>query len=243
MGARVTQSAVGTLGGTQSASAACGGLAVRATLAFYDASVDLLFASSNLNKVAEVRAVMAPWGIEVIGLAESGRAAGLPEPVEDGVTFADNARIKAVYYAKAAGRWSLADDSGLEVDALGGEPGVRSARYSGAGGTRGERDEANNRKLLKALDSVPDERRAARFVCAMCLADSEGRVVAETRGTVEGVIGREPRGDNGFGYDPLFRLPHLGCTSAELPTDQKNAISHRGDAARQMADKIGGVLA
>jgi XTP/dITP diphosphohydrolase len=139
---------------------------------------------------------------------------------------------------KATGRWTLADDSGLEVDALGGEPGVRSARYGGTGGTRAQRDAANNRKLLNALSAVPDEKRTARFVCAMCLADAEGRVAAETRGTVEGVIGREPRGHNGFGYDPLFGLPHLGCTSAELPTEQKNALSHRGDAARQMADRL-----
>jgi XTP/dITP diphosphohydrolase len=201
--------------------------------------MELLFASSNPNKVAEVRAIMAPLGLAVISIDEEGQAAGLPEPVEDGETFADNARIKAIYYARAAGRWTLADDSGLEVDALGGEPGVRSARYAGAGGTRGERDAANNRKLLAALDAVPDAQRTARFVCAMCLADPEGRVVAETRGTVEGVIGREPRGHNGFGYDPLFGLPHLGCTSAELPTDQKNALSHRGEATRRMADKMG----
>jgi XTP/dITP diphosphohydrolase len=203
--------------------------------------VELLFASSNPSKVAEVRAIMAPLGIVVVGLAEAGPAARLPEPVEDGDTFADNARIKAVYYARAAGRWALADDSGLEVDALGGEPGVRSARYAGTGRSRAERDAANNRKLLAALNAVPDEKRRARFVCAMCLADPEGRVVAETRGTVEGVIGREPRGDNGFGYDPLFELPHLGRTSAELPAEQKNALSHRGDAARRMAEKMGDV--
>jgi XTP/dITP diphosphohydrolase len=200
--------------------------------------MELLFASTNSNKVAEVRAILAPHGVTVIGLDEVGDAAARPEPVEDGETFADNARIKAVYYAKAAGRWTLADDSGLEVDALGGEPGVRSARYAGSGGTRSERDQVNNRKLLNALSAVPDEKRTARFVCAMCLADAEGRVAAETRGTVEGVIGREPRGHNGFGYDPLFGLPHLGCTSAELPTEQKNALSHRGDAARQMADRL-----
>ncbi|MHC4127066.1 MAG: RdgB/HAM1 family non-canonical purine NTP pyrophosphatase [Planctomycetota bacterium] len=201
--------------------------------------MELLFASSNPNKVAEVRAIMATLGLAVISVDEEGQVAKLPEPAEDGETFADNAQIKAVYYARAAGRWTLADDSGLEVDALGGEPGVRSARYAGAGGTRGERDEANNRKLLKALDAVPDAQRTARFVCAMCLADPEGRVVAETRGTVEGLIGREPRGHNGFGYDPLFGLPHLGCTSAELPADQKNALSHRGEATRRMAEKMG----
>jgi XTP/dITP diphosphohydrolase len=200
--------------------------------------MEVVFASTNPHKVAEVRAIMRPHGVNVIGLDEVEDAAGLAEPVEDGETFADNARTKAVYYATALGRWCLADDSGLEVDALGGEPGVRSARYAGVGGTREARDRANNRKLLARLERVPDERRAARFVCAMCLADAEGRVIAETRGTVEGVMGREPRGYNGFGYDPLFCLPHLGRTSAELPSEQKNALSHRGDAARKMAAKM-----
>jgi XTP/dITP diphosphohydrolase len=200
--------------------------------------VKLLFASTNSNKIAEVRAILEPYGIRVIGLKDIGDAGDLPEPDEDGETFADNARIKAVYYARAAGRWTLADDSGLAVDALGGDPGVRSARYAGSGDTRAKRDQANNLKLLQALATVPDEMRMARFVCAMCLADAEGQVVAETRGTVEGVIGHEPHGHNGFGYDPLFRLPQLGCTSAELPPDRKNALSHRGDAARQMAAKM-----
>jgi XTP/dITP diphosphohydrolase len=204
----------------------------------YHGRMELLFASTNPNKVAEVRAIMRPYGVTVIGLEEVAGAADLPEPVEDGETFADNARIKAVYYAKAVGRWCLADDSGLEVDALRGEPGVRSARYAGVGSTRAERDRANNRKLLEALDGVPDEERSARFVCTMCLVDAEGAVLAETRGTVEGVMGHAPHGHNGFGYDPLFRLPHLGCTAAELAPDQKNALSHRGDAARQMAEHL-----
>ena len=139
--------------------------------------MELLFASTNSNKVAEVRAILASRGISVIGLEAAGNAASRPEPVEDGETFADNARIKAVYYAKATGRWTLADDSGLEVDALGGEPGVRSARYGGTGGTRAERDAANNRKLLKALAAVPDEKRTARFVCALCLGVCIGIVL------------------------------------------------------------------
>jgi XTP/dITP diphosphohydrolase len=200
--------------------------------------MEVLFASTNPHKVGEVRAIMRPFGVTVIGLDEVERASDVAEPVEDGETFAANARIKAVHYARALGRWCLADDSGLEVDALGGEPGVRSARYAGADGTRQERDRANNRKLLDGLKGVPDEKRTARFVCAMCLADEKGRIVAETRGTVEGVMGHEPRGHNGFGYDPLFRLPHLGRTSAELPSEQKNALSHRGDAARRMAAKM-----
>ncbi len=199
--------------------------------------MELLFASSNPHKVKEVRAVMRSLGIDVIGLEDVG-ATG-PEPEEDGKTFADNARIKAVYYASATGRWCLADDSGLEVDALDGEPGVHSARWAGAGESRPDRDNANNKKLLEALAGLPGEQRTARFVCTMCLADPEGSVIAETRGTFEGLIGDEPRGDNGFGYDPLFILPERGCTSAELPPEEKNALSHRGEAVRRMVEKMG----
>ena len=196
----------------------------------------LLFATTNPHKLDEVKAIMSPAGVDVVGLDEVADA--LPEPVEDGETFADNARIKAVHYARRAKRWCLADDSGLEVNALDGGPGVRSARYAGTGGTRDERDRANNAKLLARLEGVPDEGRTARFVCAMCLADPEGNVLAETRATMEGAIGHEPRGSNGFGYDPLFLLADLGCTSAELSRDRKNARSHRGRAARAMAEHI-----
>ena len=174
--------------------------------------------------------------IDVIGL-DAVEHAGR-EPVEDGLTFADNARIKAVHYARATGLWCLADDSGLAVDALGGEPGVRSARYAGVGESRTERDMANNAKLLRELKGTPPADRTARFVCSMCLADPPGTVVDETSGTMEGMIGSEPRGDNGFGYDPLFVLPRLACTSAELPPDKKNVLSHRGDALRQMAERL-----
>ncbi len=195
--------------------------------------MQLLFASSNPHKVREVGAIMRGLGIDVIGLDAIGHSG--PEPVEDAETFADNARIKAVHYAKVSGRWCLADDSGLAVDALGGKPGVRSARYAGIGETRSEQDEANNALLLRELEGVASPDRTARFVCAMCLADPSGAVAAETIGTFEGVITMAPRGDNGFGYDPLFELPELGCTSAELPPEKKNALSHRGDAARRMA--------
>jgi XTP/dITP diphosphohydrolase len=140
----------------------------------------------------------------------------------------------------------LADDSGLEVDALGGAPGIHSARYAGVGAgvgtSRAERDDANNRKLLEALRDVPPERRTARFVCAMCLADRDGTVLAETRGEFEGVITDHPRGANGFGYDPLLYLPDRNCTSAELPPHEKNARSHRGQAARQLADHLAKLL-
>ncbi len=195
--------------------------------------MQLLFATSNPHKIEEVAAILAPLGIDVVGLGESESA--IPEPIEDGATFQANAQIKAVYYAKATGRMSLADDSGLEVDALDGRPGVYSARYAGVHGERAECDQANNEKLLKELRGVPMEKRTARFVCAMCLADVVGSVLAETLGTFEGVIANEPRGENGFGYDPLLYLPDVDCTSGELSPDQKNARSHRGVGARLMA--------
>lgn len=200
--------------------------------------MELLLASSNPHKVREVRAVLGPLGVEIVGLDSVEEAAGVAEPVEDGETFADNARIKAAHYARATGMWCLADDSGLEADALGGRPGVHSARYAGSGGSRDERDRANNALLLAELDGVADDRRTARFVCAMCLCDPQGRVAAETRGTIEGAIGCEPRGRNGFGYDPLFVLPDLGCTLAQVTADEKNARSHRGQAARRMAEHL-----
>lgn len=197
---------------------------------------EILVATSNPHKLDEIRAVLSPLGFRVIGLDDLEMS--IPEPVEDGDTFEANARIKAVAYAAATGRTCLADDSGLEVDALDGAPGVHSARYAGVGATRDERDGANNRKLLGALADVPDSQRQARFVCAMCLADPDGSIRAECRGTFEGVIGHEPRGENGFGYDPLLILPDLGCTSAELSPEDKNARSHRGQATRLMAERL-----
>lgn len=196
----------------------------------------ILFATSNPHKIDEVRAILAPLGIEVVGLDSISPQP--PEPVEDGATFEANARIKAIAYAKATGQSCLADDSGLEVDALGGRPGVHSARYAGVGSSRPQRDAANNAKLLGELEHVPDDRRTARFVCAMCLADPRGTVLAETRGEFPGMIAREPRGTNGFGYDPLLHLPDRQCTSAELTNDEKNARSHRGEATRMMAQRL-----
>lgn len=199
-------------------------------------SMQLLFATSNPHKLDEVRAVLRPVGIDVIGLDQLDDLP--PEPVEDAETFAGNARIKAVAYANATGRPCLADDSGLEVDALNGAPGVISARYAGADGPRAERDAANNAKLLAELDGVPPDGRTARFVCCMCLVDAGGNVLAETRGTFDGRIGHEPRGESGFGYDPLLELPELGRTVAELSAGEKNERSHRGQAARAMAAEI-----
>ena len=194
----------------------------------------LVVATSNPHKIEEIAAVLGPQGFEVLGLADAG-GADLEEPDETGATFAENARIKAVAYAQALGVPCLADDSGLEVDALGGEPGVRSARWSGVGGDRATRDAANNRKLIERIAAVPSRERTARFVCAMCLAAPDGTVLAESRGTFEGVVVETPRGTNGFGYDPHLFLPDEGRTSAELSPEEKNARSHRGAATRAIA--------
>ena len=196
----------------------------------------LLFATTNPYKVIEVRAALAPLGYEVTSL--DALAEIPPEPVEDADSFRGNARLKAFAYARATGLECLAEDSGLEVDALGGAPGVHSARYSGEGGPRAERDRANNEKLLRALEGIPAERRTARFVCAMCVAQPDGIIVAEAHGTYEGVIGPSPRGDGGFGYDPLLYLPDLGRTSAELSPQEKSARSHRGRATRTLVAEL-----
>lgn len=202
--------------------------------------MNILLATGNPHKVSEIRAILAPLGITVRSLDDLDRA-DLVEPEETGETFTANARIKAVGYAQQTGMNCLADDSGLEVDALDGRPGVYSARYAGIGATREERDRANNGKLLNELKDVPPAERAARFVCAMCLASPDGEMRAESIGYFPGIIGIPPdvpRGTNGFGYDPLLVLPDVGKTSAELPPDEKNARSHRGAAARMMAEKL-----
>jgi len=169
----------------------------------------------------------------------------VPAPAETGATFAANARAKALYYARACGQWCLADDSGLEVDALDGRPGAYSARYAedrvDAGADRHTLDRANNIRLLADLDGVEDARRTARFVCHLALADPQ-RLLLEASGTLDGRIAREPSGENGFGYDPLFYLPELGCTTAELSASRKNRISHRGKAVRRLAELLGNYL-
>ncbi len=196
----------------------------------------IVFATSNAHKLDEVRGVFAPAGVAVEGLDALDRP--IDEPVEDQPTFAANAALKARYYAARTGRTCLADDSGLMVDALDGAPGVLSARYAGVSGPRGEIDRANNRKLLDALADVPEDQRTARFICAMALSAGE-QIIAEVTGEVRGRILTEPRGENGFGYDPLFFMAALGRSAAELAPDQKNAISHRGAAARRMIEAIG----
>lgn len=207
----------------------------------------LLLATTNPHKLDEFRSIVSTLGrdIEVIDLDDLPTDV-LDEPIEDGATFEDNARIKAIAYARQTGRWCVADDSGLEVDALNGEPGVNSARYSGVDGPRAERDNANNAKLLEELANLPDEQRTARFVCVMALAVPDtgvpdgARVAAVTKGTYEGRIGHVPKGANGFGYDPLLVLED-GRTSAELTPEEKNARSHRGVASRKMMERIEGM--
>lgn len=185
----------------------------------------LLLATNNAGKVAEFRQLLDGCGWQIVTPAEIGLSIDVDET---GQTYAENATLKAVAYASASGLTSLADDSGLEVDALDGRPGVLSARYAGADRTDAERAEA----LLTELRDVADERRTARFRCVIAIASGEDRVeLAE--GTVEGRIVREPRGKSGFGYDPIFLLPERGLTMAELPAGEKHSVSHRGAAARQ----------
>ena len=190
----------------------------------------ILLATGNQGKMREVREIAAGLPLVWRGLDEF---PGLPDVDESGATFAENARLKALHYARATGLCTLADDSGLEVDALGGAPGVRSARFAGTP----RNDVANNRKLIALLADVPPALRAARFRCAMALA-KDAQVLAETEGTFEGVICDHPRGANGFGYDPHFLVPERGLTAAELPSDQKHARSHRGQALRAMLARI-----
>jgi XTP/dITP diphosphohydrolase len=183
----------------------------------------LLFATGNAGKLAELQALVGP-GVEVVSTKAFPDVA---EPLEDAETFEGNARKKALHWMRATGLPALADDSGLCVDALDGAPGVRSARY--AEGTDADRVA----KLLGELERVPEERRGARFECALCLALPDGTTVVET-GRCEGRIGLAPRGTNGFGYDPVFEVPRLGKTLAELTRAEKSALSHRGEAFRKM---------
>lgn len=196
----------------------------------------ILLASSNAHKLEEIRAILGSMGVEVVGLSESEQE--IDEPVEDADTFAGNARIKALAYAVATGKRCMADDSGLVVDGLDGEPGIYSARYAGVGETREERDVANNNLLLKKLSERNCNESPARFVCSLCVADPDGTIVAETEGTFEGVITSSPQGTHGFGYDPLLYLPDVEMTSAQLSPEVKNARSHRSEAVRKMLDLL-----
>ena len=195
-------------------------------------STSILVATSNPGKIAEIRAMLGD-DLRWLGLAELGAMAEIPE---DGATFAENARKKALGYAKATGLWTVADDSGLVVDALGGAPGVKSARFSGEKSKDTDRkliDRRNMAKVLELLKGVPKEKRTARFVCCLCLASPE-KVLLETEGKLEGLITDRQIGENGFGYDPIFFVPHLKKTVAQLTREEKNAISHRGNAIRKL---------
>ncbi len=186
----------------------------------------LIVATGNAGKLVEIRRLLAESAIEVAGLAE---LEDVPEIVEDGETFEANARKKALVVARLTGCLTLADDSGLAVEALNGAPGVYSARYAGAEAD----DAANNRKLLEALQGLPQEQRKAAFHCAMALCWPDGQC-RSFYGCLEGRILQEPRGDGGFGYDPLFLVPECGQSLAELPLTVKNRVSHRGQALRQV---------
>jgi XTP/dITP diphosphohydrolase len=201
--------------------------------------VKLVLATSNPHKVREVSEILGAYGIEVTCLDDLGRS--FVEPVEDGLTFEANARLKALSYAEQTGLVCLAEDSGLEVDALNGAPGVHSARYAGEGETREQRDNANNARLLREMADVPVARRAARFVCTLCIAEPGGRIIAEARGVYSGRIGFEPRGSNGFGYDPLLYLEDVQRTSAELASEEKHRRSHRGAALRELLTVLVGL--
>ncbi|MFT7075040.1 MAG: XTP/dITP diphosphohydrolase [Planctomycetota bacterium] len=193
----------------------------------------LLLASGNQKKLAELRRIAAPLGVEVLSPADIG---GLPEVEEDGETFAANAAKKASFGARHSGLWTLADDSGLAVDALDGAPGVFSARFAGVHGD----DAANNAKLLTDLRSVPDKDRGASFMCALALARPEsGEIALETLGRTFGEILREAQGTGGFGYDPLFRFtepgfPVTGMVFGSLTAEEKASVSHRGRALREL---------
>jgi XTP/dITP diphosphohydrolase len=192
----------------------------------------ILVATGNPGKIAEIGA-MLDADVRWLGLAD---LPSMVEIAEDGTTFAENARKKAAGYAKTTGFWTLADDSGLVVDALGGAPGVKSARFSGEkpkGADRTLIDHRNIAKVLELLKNVPKEKRTARFVCRLCLASPE-RILIETEGVLEGLITDREIGQNGFGYDPIFFVPHLKKTVAQLTSEEKNAISHRGNAIRKL---------
>ncbi|MBO5936935.1 MAG: XTP/dITP diphosphatase [Clostridia bacterium] len=185
----------------------------------------IIIATHNKHKLAEMSRILSPMGYEVVTDTDIGIE--LSDVEENGETFLDNARIKAESGCKESGLPCIADDSGLCVDALGGAPGVFSARYSGVHGD----DDGNNRKLLKELDGVPTEKRTAHFACAICVSFPDGSEVTAT-GKCEGYIGYEKKGSNGFGYDPLFMVGERSL--AEMSAGEKDAISHRGNALKEL---------
>jgi XTP/dITP diphosphohydrolase len=195
-------------------------------------NIRLIAATRNKGKLEEIAQILEQFPFNVVSMTE----AGVTDDIEEtGSTFEENALIKAkkVWEATGKGEIVLADDSGLEVDYLDGAPGVHSARYAGEGASDADR----NRKLLGALASVPADKRSARFVCAMVMIFPDGDDLI-VRGTCEGMIAFEPAGTNGFGYDPLFYVPSIGATIAQMDAETKNRISHRGNALRQLAERL-----
>lgn len=190
----------------------------------------IIFATGNEGKMKEIRDILSDLDVEVLSMKEAGINMDI---VEDGTTFEENAIIKAKTICELCGEITLADDSGLEIDYLNKEPGVYSARYMGEDTSY----RIKNANLIERLEGVPDEKRTARFVCAVAAAFPGGSVKT-VRETMEGCIGYEEKGENGFGYDPIFFLPEYGCTSAELSMEEKNKISHRGKALRAIKDEL-----
>ncbi len=194
----------------------------------------IIFATGNKDKLKEIRMILDGTGLEIISMKDVGVSGDIEE---NGTTFAENALIKAGAVCRMTGLPALADDSGLVIDALNGEPGIHSARYLGHDTSY----DIKNNDLIRRLDGVPDEKRSARFVCAIACALPDGRTFTE-EAAMEGRIGYEIRGENGFGYDPIFYLPEYGCTSAEISPEEKNRISHRGKALRAMKDRLLSVM-
>ena len=190
----------------------------------------IVFATANEGKVKEIKEILGDFPIEVVSMKEMGITADIEE---NGATFEENSLIKARALVKLTGLPALADDSGLEVDYLNGEPGIYSARYLG----RDTDYDYKNKYIIDKLSEAKGEERSARFVCVISLVLPDGREFVE-KGVVEGLIGYEQKGENGFGYDPIFYLPEYGKTSAELPPEEKNRISHRGKALTAMKKLI-----
>ena len=190
----------------------------------------IIFATGNAGKVKEIQKIMADTGREVLSMKEAGIVA---DPEENGKTYEENALIKARAVAAKTDQIVMADDSGLEVDALNKEPGIYSARYMGEDTSY----TIKNANIIERLEGVPDEQRTARFVCAIAAVLPDGTELT-TRATIEGRIGYEEKGSNGFGYDPIFYVPEYGKTTAELSEEEKNAISHRGKALELMKEEL-----